>query len=105
MIWEPFVLALVLGLVVSAGIYFAYLWPSVEPLDDDEDWDDDRATGKPEKAAAEKAADEKPGKAADGGAVEKAAARPATDDEPRDEDTPLPPPEVAPHDEIEGAIR
>ena len=35
-IWEPFVLALVLGLLVSAGLYFAYLWPSVEPLDDDE---------------------------------------------------------------------
>ncbi len=34
MIWEPFVLALVLGLVVSAGLYFAYLWPSVEPLDE-----------------------------------------------------------------------
>jgi hypothetical protein len=30
-IWEPFVLALVLGLVVSAGLYFAYMWPSVEP--------------------------------------------------------------------------
>lgn len=30
-IWEPFVLALFLGLVVSAGLYFAYLWPSVEP--------------------------------------------------------------------------
>ena len=24
-------LAVVLGLVVSAGLYFAYLWPSVEP--------------------------------------------------------------------------
>jgi hypothetical protein len=34
-IWEPFVLALLLGLIVSAGLYFAYLWPSVEPLDDD----------------------------------------------------------------------
>jgi len=34
-IWEPFALALVLGLIVSAGLYFAYLWPSVEPLDDD----------------------------------------------------------------------
>ena len=34
--WEPFVLALVLGLVVSAGLYFAYLWPAVEPLDDDD---------------------------------------------------------------------
>jgi hypothetical protein len=34
-IWEPFVLALVLGLIVSAGLYFAYLWPSVEPLEDE----------------------------------------------------------------------
>lgn len=33
MIWEPFALALVLGLVVSAGLYFAYLWPSVEPAE------------------------------------------------------------------------
>jgi hypothetical protein len=32
----PFVLALVLGLLVSAGLYFAYLWPQVEPLDDDD---------------------------------------------------------------------
>ena len=31
MIWEPFVLAVVLGLIVSAGLYFAYLWPAVEP--------------------------------------------------------------------------
>jgi hypothetical protein len=30
-IWAPFILALFLGLVVSAGLYFAYLWPSVEP--------------------------------------------------------------------------
>jgi hypothetical protein len=37
MIWGPFVLAIVLGLLVSAGLYFAYLWPSVEPDDDDED--------------------------------------------------------------------
>ncbi len=35
MIWEPFLLALVLGLVVSAGLYFAYLWPSVEPLEEE----------------------------------------------------------------------
>lgn len=34
MIWEPFILALVLGIIVSAGLYFAYLWPSVEPADD-----------------------------------------------------------------------
>jgi hypothetical protein len=33
-IWGPFVLALVLGLVVSAGLYFAYLWPSVTPDED-----------------------------------------------------------------------
>ena len=28
-------LALVLGLIVSAGLYFAYLWPSVEPLEEE----------------------------------------------------------------------
>jgi hypothetical protein len=43
-IWEPFLLALVLGIVVSAGLYFAYLWPSVEPApsaaDDDPPADD-----------------------------------------------------------------
>ena len=32
-IWGPFILALVLGLLVSAGLYFAYLWPQVEPED------------------------------------------------------------------------
>ena len=37
MIWGPFVLALVLGLLVSAGLYFAYLWPQVEPLDEAEE--------------------------------------------------------------------
>ena len=36
-IWGPFVLALVLGLLVSAGLYFAYLWPQVEPLDETEE--------------------------------------------------------------------
>ncbi|HEU0033756.1 MAG TPA: hypothetical protein VFQ53_24180 [Kofleriaceae bacterium] len=40
MIWEPFVLALVLGLIVSAGLYFAYLWPSVEPAEDGDDADE-----------------------------------------------------------------
>ena len=34
--WGPFLLALALGLVVSAGLYFAYLWPQVEPDDDGE---------------------------------------------------------------------
>jgi len=43
-IWGPFVLALVLGLLVSAGLYFAYLWPQVEPNDEeDEDEGDDKA--------------------------------------------------------------
>jgi hypothetical protein len=36
-IWEPFILALVLGVIVSAGLYFAYLWPSVEPEDEPDD--------------------------------------------------------------------
>jgi hypothetical protein len=35
MIWGPFVLALGLGLIVSAGLYFAYMWPHVEPVDPD----------------------------------------------------------------------
>jgi hypothetical protein len=39
-IWEPFVLALVLGLIISAGLYFAYLWPSVEPVEPVEPADD-----------------------------------------------------------------
>ena len=30
-------MALVLGLAMSAGLYFAYLWPSVEPDDDEVD--------------------------------------------------------------------
>lgn len=29
-------LALVLGLIISAGLYFAYLWPSVEPSEPDD---------------------------------------------------------------------
>ncbi len=29
-------MALVLGLLMSAGLYFAYLWPSVEPADEDD---------------------------------------------------------------------
>jgi hypothetical protein len=35
-IWGPFLLAVALGLIVSAGLYFAYLWPQVEPPDDAE---------------------------------------------------------------------
>jgi hypothetical protein len=40
-IWGPFVLAIVLGLLVSAGLYFAYLWPSVEPTEPTEPSDED----------------------------------------------------------------
>lgn len=50
MIWGPFLLALALGLIVSAGLYFAYLWPQVEP--DDEEIADDDAASEPEAAAA-----------------------------------------------------
>jgi hypothetical protein len=39
-IWGPFLLAVVLGLIVSAGLYFAYLWPQVEPDDDVDNGDD-----------------------------------------------------------------
>jgi hypothetical protein len=40
-IWQPYLLAVVFGLAVSAGIYAAFLWPRVEPQDDDDD-DGDR---------------------------------------------------------------
>ncbi|HWU88669.1 MAG TPA: hypothetical protein VN253_15490 [Kofleriaceae bacterium] len=54
MIWGPFLLALALGLVVSAGLYFAYLWPSVEPLDEEPA----RAPGSTEPPPAEAPAEE-----------------------------------------------
>jgi hypothetical protein len=50
-IWEPFLLALVLGLIVSAGLYFAYLWPSVEPVE--EDAPEPAAASAPEEATPE----------------------------------------------------
>ena len=34
MIWEPYALAAVFGLVISAVIYFVFVWPKVEPDDD-----------------------------------------------------------------------
>jgi hypothetical protein len=37
MLWQPYALAVVFGLVVSAAIYFVVMWPQVEPDDDDED--------------------------------------------------------------------
>ncbi len=36
MVWEPFALAVVMGLLVSAAIYFIVMWPQVEPDDVDE---------------------------------------------------------------------
>lgn len=33
-VWEPFALAVVMGLLVSAAIYFIVMWPQVEPPDD-----------------------------------------------------------------------
>lgn len=35
MVWEPYALAVVFGLAVSAAIYFVIMWPQVEPDDDD----------------------------------------------------------------------
>jgi hypothetical protein len=32
-VWEPFALAVIMGLLVSAAIYFIVMWPQVEPLD------------------------------------------------------------------------
>jgi hypothetical protein len=37
-------LALVLGIIVSAGLYFAYLWPSVEPIEPAAEPNDDAAS-------------------------------------------------------------
>lgn len=39
-VWEPFALAIFMGLLVSAAIYFIVMWPQVEP---DEDKDDGTA--------------------------------------------------------------
>jgi len=35
MAWEPLALAIGLGLLISAIIYFVFLWPAGEPPDDD----------------------------------------------------------------------
>ena len=35
MVWEPYALALVFGLIVSAAIYFVVMWPQVEPPDEE----------------------------------------------------------------------
>jgi len=39
MTWAPFALAVLFGLIVSAGIYFTMMWPDVEPREVDEDED------------------------------------------------------------------
>jgi hypothetical protein len=36
-IWGPFVLAMVLGSVVSAGLYLVVIWPRLEPPETDDD--------------------------------------------------------------------
>lgn len=33
MIWEPFALAILFGLIISGGIYFIFVWPRIEPLE------------------------------------------------------------------------
>jgi hypothetical protein len=33
-VWEPFLLAVGAGLLISAGIYFIFVWPSREPPDE-----------------------------------------------------------------------
>ncbi|MEZ4404065.1 MAG: hypothetical protein R3B06_28850 [Kofleriaceae bacterium] len=35
MVWEPFALAVLFGLLISAGIYFVVMWPQVAPDDDE----------------------------------------------------------------------
>lgn len=44
-------MALVLGLLMSAGLYFAYLWPSVEPDDDEDEDTDAEVVDKPKEVA------------------------------------------------------
>lgn len=36
-VWEPFALAILFGLLVSAAIYFIVMWPQVEPDDEADD--------------------------------------------------------------------
>ena len=41
MIWEPFALAIFFGLLVSAGLYFIFIWPRIEPPEPPEPDDSD----------------------------------------------------------------
>jgi hypothetical protein len=71
-IWEPFILALVLGIIVSAGLYFAYLWPSVEPVE--------ASDGEPVAVPASPVAEPQPLDAAGAGLGEDTRAAAASDD-------------------------
>lgn len=53
MVWEPFALAILMGLLVSAAIYFIVMWPQVEPRDPE-----DAAAAADEDKEASKAANE-----------------------------------------------
>lgn len=47
-VWEPFALAILFGLLVSAAIYFIVMWPQVEPDDEVDEADDaELPTGEP----------------------------------------------------------
>lgn len=35
MLWDPIVIALTLGLVISGGLWFIFIWPGQEPPDED----------------------------------------------------------------------
>jgi hypothetical protein len=36
-VWEPYALAVIFGIVVSTAFYFVVMWPQVEPDDDEDD--------------------------------------------------------------------
>jgi len=38
-VWEPYALAVIFGIVVSAAIYFIVMWPQVEPIDEEDEND------------------------------------------------------------------
>lgn len=33
MLWDPIIIALVLGLVISGALWFIFIWPGQEPPD------------------------------------------------------------------------
>jgi len=60
-VWEPFALAVVFGLVVSAGLYFIVMWPQVEPEDDETVADEGAPGDAPAHSAASEPAPPAPG--------------------------------------------